>query len=153
MHYRELLKLFFQFNQTIFVSREGADSRSKAVNMIKERVRILCLTDWMYYICNNDQNQSGLPFTRSFRLFLGPSLSSGPRVPAPTGLVQGVSFQSPVFLIDHSVLGQQEVLLEEEFRGCLAERRFPFWFWKSFEPTSLTNFWWNRVSFVFLMSY
>lgn len=27
-----------QFNQTIFVSREGADSRSKAVNMIKERV-------------------------------------------------------------------------------------------------------------------
>ena len=33
--------ILFQFNQTIFVSREGADSRSKAVNMIKERVRIL----------------------------------------------------------------------------------------------------------------
>ena len=32
--------ILFQFNQTIFVSREGADSRSKAVNMIKERVRI-----------------------------------------------------------------------------------------------------------------
>ena len=43
---KELLKLFFQFNQTIFVSREGADSRSRAVNMIKERVRILYLTDW-----------------------------------------------------------------------------------------------------------
>ena len=42
----ELLNILFQFNQTIFVSREGADSRSKAVNMIKERVRILCLTDW-----------------------------------------------------------------------------------------------------------
>ena len=52
---KELLKLLFQFNQTIFVSREGADSRSRAVNMIKERVRNLCLTDWMYYICNNDQ--------------------------------------------------------------------------------------------------
>ena len=124
---KKLGKLFFQFNQTIFVSREGADSRSKAVNMIKERVRILCLTDWMYYICNNDQNQSDLPFTRSFRLFLGPSLSSGPRVPAPTGLVQGVSFQPLVFLNDHSPLGQQEVL-SEEFLGRLAQCRFPFWF-------------------------
>ena len=43
---KELLKLLFQFNQTIFVSREGADSRSKAVSMIKERVRNLYLTDW-----------------------------------------------------------------------------------------------------------
>ena len=42
--------------------------------------------------------------------------------------VQGVSFQHPVFLNDFSPLGQQGVLLEEEFRGCLAECRFPFWF-------------------------
>jgi len=33
-----LMGACIQFNQTIFVSREGADSRSKAVNMIKERV-------------------------------------------------------------------------------------------------------------------
>ena len=63
----------FQFNQTIFVSREGADSRSKAVNMIKERVGIWSIKSCFYLS------------SRSFHPSLGHSLLFGLRALALIG--------------------------------------------------------------------
>ena len=66
----------FQFNQTIFVSREGADSRSKAVNMIKERVGTWSLQE--IKLCFNLS-------WRSFHPSLGHSLLFGLKALALTG--------------------------------------------------------------------
>ena len=64
----------FQFNQTIFVSREGADSRSKAVNMIKERVGTWSLQEIKFNLS-----------WRSFHPFPGHSLLFGLRALALIG--------------------------------------------------------------------